>query len=191
MPLQQKGVAEFNEVINHVWDTQFYSDKHGGVVNKHARQNNIVGYQEQVANIPRRKGTIVHFDNSPLLKELLEEKLHTLRTRFDKLILAEGNRYPDGGTRNHGIRWHGDGERRLVVAVRCGAVEGARSMPIYYQWYHNTKPIGELIEIPLINGDVYVKSEVAVGTDWKSHSKVTLRHATGAYKHTDVPVCRE
>jgi hypothetical protein len=33
--------------------------------------------------------------------------------------------------------------------------------------------------IPLEDGDMYVMSEKAVGTDWKKKTIKTLRHATG------------
>jgi hypothetical protein len=79
-----------------------------------------------------------------------------------------------------GIGWHGDSERRKVVALRLGA-----SLPIYFQWYYDTERIGERFEIPLNDGDMYVMSEKAVGTDWKMRSIFTLRHATGCDKFTD------
>jgi hypothetical protein len=42
------------------------------------------------------------------------------------------------------------------------------------------------MELPLEDGDMYVMSEKAVGTDWKSSSLLTLRHATGCEEFTTI-----
>lgn len=59
-------------------------------------------------------------------------------------------------------------------------------MPLKFQWYFESRPVGDMINIDLECGDVYVMSEVAVGTDWGSKQPPTLRHATGADKHVTV-----
>lgn len=64
------------------------------------------------------------------------------------------------------------------MAVRLGA-----SLPICYQWFLQSKPVGERIRVDLHGGDMYVMSEYAVGTNWKSRSIYTLRHAAGADKY--------
>jgi hypothetical protein len=58
--------------------------------------------------------------------------------------------------------------------------------PIHYQWFKGGKPIGERGIINLFNGDLYVMSEKAVGTDWKKKKIATLRHATGSNKFTKI-----
>ena len=78
-----------------------------------------------------------------------------------------------------GIGYHGDAERKKVIAMRMG-----QSMPLYYQWFQNSKPVGERIKIELGDGDMYVMSEKAVGTDWLKKKTPTLRHATGCDKFT-------
>ena len=78
-----------------------------------------------------------------------------------------------------GIGFHGDGERKKVVAMRMGA-----SMPLYYQWFQRSKPIGKRVKIDLYDGDMYVMSEKAVGFDWLKKIIPTLRHATGCDKFT-------
>jgi hypothetical protein len=50
------------------------------------------------------------------------------------------------------------------------------------RWHLNRAPVGVII--PLHHGDLFVMSEKAVGTDWKSWKSYTLRHATGAQKFT-------
>lgn len=60
---------------------------------------------------------------------------------------------------------------------------GYGTWPFYYRWKYKNKEIGELMKWDINAGDVMVMSEWAVGTDWKSSSKVTLVHATGANKY--------
>ena len=180
------GVEEFKQLLGVEWDTKYFDARRKKVLDKHARSNNIVGYFEQAPDYENGKGTVVHFNRVPALKALLEERLHMLGDRFKKLILAEGNRYGDGGAKRNGIGFHGDAERRLVVALRCSAVEESPSMPMKFQWYYKNSPVGEMSNLELQTGDVYVMSEVAVGTDWRHSSRLTLRHATGADKYVTI-----
>ena len=95
--------------------------------------------------------------------------------------------FKDGLTENEAIKiaakavaaamkWSEE-ERRKVIALRMGA-----SMTLYYQWFLRGEPVGPRLAIPLHDGDMYVMSEKAVGTDWKKKVIYTLRHATGADK---------
>ena len=87
-------------------------------------------------------------------------------------LYAEGNLYYDNTC---GIGWHGDSERRKVVAIKLGDVK-----PLYFQWHLRGHKIGKLCKIDLEHGDLYIMSEKAVGTDWKKRNETTLRHSTGA-----------
>ena len=73
-----------------------------------------------------------------------------------------------------GIGFHGDSERKKVIACSLGA-----SRPIHWQWYERSKPIGERIKFTLHNGDMYIMSEKTTGFDWKKRIIATLRHAAG------------
>ena len=85
---------------------------------------------------------------------------------------CEGNKY------NHdkysGINWHGDTERRIVIAVRLG-----KTMSMSWQWYKSSSKIGNEFKFNLNHGDLYIMSEKASGFDWKKRSVKTLRHAAG------------
>ena len=85
-------------------------------------------------------------------------------------LQCEGNYYYD--VEKTFIGFHGDSERELVIAVRLG-----KPFDIYYQWFKNSVPVGKLFNYTLQHGDIYFMSEKAVGKDWKSRSKYTLRHA--------------
>lgn len=92
---------------------------------------------------------------------------------------AEGNFYQDGGVKDTGVGYHGDAERRMVIAIRTGN----NMMPLHYQWFFKSEPIGKNFSVDIAPGDLYVMSEKAVGTDWKKKSILTLRHASGAAKY--------
>ena len=149
---------------------------YGRVVNKKARHNLCFANFREEADYEQKKGTVVHFDDVPNTKAIKEGLAAILpeNENFQNLF-CEGNYYYD--TKNTFIGFHGDKERRIVVACRMGD-----DFPIYYQWYHQSKPIGKLFSYTLSHGDVYFMSDKTVGCDWMSSSKYTLRHAAAANK---------
>jgi hypothetical protein len=152
---------------------------YGRVVNKHARHNLCFGETHQMPNYEEGMGTVYAFDEVPLLKkircglgEIIGEKGINLQ--------AEGNYYYD--VKKCGIGFHGDTERKKVIAFRLGA-----KIPLCYAWYHNNDVISDVITINnLKHGDMYVMSEKTTGFDWKSKTKYTLRHAAGCEKYTTI-----
>jgi hypothetical protein len=85
-------------------------------------------------------------------------------------LLAELNYYYD--QRKCGIGSHGDGERRRVIGLRVGT-----PMNLCYYWYHQSNRVGDKVSLMLNEGDMYIMSAKAVGTDWKRRKVPTLRHA--------------
>lgn len=92
------------------------------------------------------------------MPELIGEKAANLQ--------GEGNYYND--VNKCGIGYHGDTERRKVVAIRLGQVN-----PLSYLWFYKNKYInsGEpnggcagKTFFDLENGSMYIMSEKAVGT---------------------------
>lgn len=162
----------FNELKELEWDK--HAKMYGRVVNKHARHNLCFDSNYQEPDYENGKGTIISFEDVPLLDKI-RTKLGSLIK--DDTLVAEGNYYFD--VNKCGIGFHGDAERKKVIGLRLGA-----SMPLVYQWYHQSKPIGESIRIDLDHGDIYLMSEKAVGNDWKKKSIHTLRHAAGCDKYT-------
>jgi hypothetical protein len=49
-----------------------------------------------------------------------------------------------------------------------------------------SKPITDFKEVKLNNGDIYIMSEKAVGSDWTKRKLPTLRHSAGAYKYINL-----
>ena len=155
-------------------------DKHalmrGRVVNKHARWNLCFADEDQEPNYEDGKGRIVSWKHIPMMSRIREV---ISEWTDDVLLNAEANYYYD--ISKCGIGFHGDGERKKVVAIRMG-----ETMPLYYQWYQNSNPVGKLFEITLNDGDMYIMSEKAVGFDWLKKKIGTLRHAAGSKKYTGI-----
>ena len=161
----------FNEQTKLAYDKKAFM--YGQVRNKNARWNLCFDEKDRASAYEEGKGTIIGYNKVPIMKEL-REKFSTLFGKKAEDLKVESNYYYD--TDKCGIGWHGDSERVKVIAIRLGY----SSMPIYFQWFYQLKPIGERIKIPLDPGDIYVMSEKAVGSDWKKRLIPTLRHATGA-----------
>ena len=153
---------------------------YGRVVNKHARYNLCFDDTSQEPSYEEGKGRIVAYTDMPVLNKMKQYFNQLFGPKFQDMK-CESNYYYDKNTT--GIGYHGDSERRKVVALRLGS-----SLPIHYQWYKNHMPVGLNMKLELNGGDMYVMSEKAVGTDWKESSKYTLRHATGCDKFTRVTI---
>ena len=164
----------FTELKGLKWDTQ--CSMYGRVVNKHARYNLCFNDKYQAPDYKNKKGTVIPWSSLPGLSGV-REMIDYCMGDASRGLKAEGNRYYDVNT--CGIGYHGDTERRKVVGVRFGA-----SIPLVYQWFHKKVPVGDPVTIMLGHGDLYIMSEKAVGTDWKSSSIRTLRHAAGCKKYT-------
>jgi hypothetical protein len=152
---------------------------YGRVVNKKVRWNLCFDVVAHDPDYAAGKGRVVAWDTVPILRRFVAD----WPARFGAKAVGlkgEGNYYYD--LKKCGIGWHGDTERRKVIAVRLGA-----SMPIQFQWYNKRAPVGPTVVIRLNGGDLYIMSEKAVGSDWKSSSKWTLRHAAGALATPPAP----
>lgn len=148
---------------------------YGKVVNLRARYSLCFGDIDQVADYGRGKGTVVAFSSVPLLSLVRKRLPEILGDRAGALV-AEGNYYYD--ISKCGIGYHGDSERRKVVAIRLGA-----TLPLRFHWFLGGKAIGSPVQFMLNHGDIYIMSEKAVGTDWRIENIPTLRHAAGCDKY--------
>ena len=144
---------------------------YGRVVNKTARWNLCFDSEAKEPAYEAGRGRIVAWDQVPRLKGLYDQFPGLFGPKATGLK-GEGNYYYD--VTKCGIGFHGDTERRKVIALRLGA-----DLPLYYQWYLRGEAVGPMIQVDLSGGDMYVMSEKAVGTDWKLRSVATLRHGTG------------
>lgn len=164
-------------------DTQYYSRKHGKIVNKNARHNLCFSHEAQEADHMSLKGTVVAYDAVPLLS-LVRNTLPEIIGEKARDIRVEGNYYYN--IKKCYIGWHGDGERRKVIGVRLG--EG---FPLHFQWYLRSTRIGKRLQVDLHHGDLYIMSEKTVGKDWLTKTIPTLRHAAGFPHPKRLPVTDE
>lgn len=149
---------------------------YGRVVNKKARWNLCFDSAGSEPDYASGKGRVVAMSSVPRLATIVTGWGEAFGPKANATGLkGEGNYYYD--LTKCGIGWHGDTERRKVIALRLGAPE----LPIHYQWYNKSAPQGPVISIPLRGGDMYIMSEKAVGADWKHSAAWTLRHATGVH----------
>ena len=157
------------ELTSLEWDKQ--AKMYGRVVNKRARYNLCFDDSKQEPDIAAGKGRVIDFKDT-LFTECIRTNLsHYLGPKADGLV-GEGNWYYDSS--KCFISEHGDAERLIVVAVRLGD-----SLPLHYQWYLNSKKVGNRETLNIEGGDMYVMSEKAVGNDWKKRKIYTLRHSAG------------
>jgi hypothetical protein len=160
------------------WDTKYWDTRHSKVLNKHARSNVCFGDESQEPYYENGKGRVVSYSDVKCLKSI-RDNLHIVLGEKGRDLKCEGNRYFDLG--KCGIGWHGDAERRKVVAFRFG-----EQMSMNFNWFHRHKPIGIPLQLDLDDGDMYIMSEYAVGTNWRQSSKYTIRHSAGSDKYTNL-----
>ena len=177
--LGEGGCESLYEQMNGFeWDRKYWDNRRQKVLNKHARANVCFDMEGQEPDYENKKGKVVAYDDVLGVKNI-RSGLHELIGEKGGNLICEGNRYFD--LKKCGIGWHGDSERKKVLAFRIGA-----EMPLKYKWFHNSKSLGEVCDISLKNGDMYIMSEKATGWDWKRRSLYTLRHSAGCDKYTKV-----
>ena len=167
----KSDIDVLDEMKGFEWDRKFYCTRRKKVLNKHARSNVCFGEDSSEPDYENKKGRIVGYDQVSCLKRVKEGMSELLGNKCSNLI-CEGNCYFD--LKKCGIGWHGDAERRKVVAFRVG-----ETMDLRFNWFMRFKPFGKTLRLVLNSGDMYFMSEKAVGTDWKRSSIPTLRHSAG------------
>jgi hypothetical protein len=157
---------------------------YGRVVDKKARHNLCFSDFSQEADFEEGKGTVINFKDLPQLKKVRARLGELLENKKLENLQCEGNYYYD--IDKTFIGWHGDSERKIVVATRLGA-----DFPIYFRWYQQGEEKGKILKKILKDGDLYFMSDKAVGHDWKKKKVYTLRHAAGFEKALKMKVIKE
>lgn len=158
------------ELLSLPWDRKALM--RGRVCNKHARYNLCFADYSQEANFEKGEGTVIDFKNVPHLAHLRYDLcflLGEVNSKNEPQLLAEGNYYYD--INKCYIGYHGDAERRKVIALRFGA-----EFELTYQWFLRSKPQGDAMSFTLRHGDMYIMSDIATGYNWRKSSIYTLRH---------------
>ena len=171
------------EMDSFEWDTRYLCTRRKKVLNKHARSNVVIldGISQE-PEYEAGKGRIVDGDSLETFKSvkslIVSDINEATETEKASDLICEGNRYDD--LKKQGIGYHGDKERRKVIALSLGA-----STQMNWQWFQNSKPVGPTYKFTLNGGDIYIMSEKAVGYDWRltKGGILTMRHAAGATKY--------
>ena len=173
------GSDILTEMLLYKWDTMLYNERRKVVQNKNARYNVNFDMERQVEDFSSGKGTTISWDEVPILKRL-KGKLDSAFGEKAQELKCEGNLYYET-SKETGIGYHGDTERKKVIGVRLG-----KQMNIHWMWYFDNLPRGTNFSTILNPGDIYCMSEKTVGTDWRKapKKKYALRHAAGAPKYT-------
>jgi hypothetical protein len=164
----------FEEQFTFEWDKKYWDTRRSKVLNKHARHNVCYGKIRQEPDYENKKGTIVSYSQLKIMRSWRKELLKLVEEK-DSDFIAEGNLYYD--VKKTGIGFHGDAERRKVVAGNfCD--EGV-TRELNFIAYFKGQRIGKRFRLILNNGDMYIMIGGAAGTDWKKRNKITFRHAAG------------
>ena len=170
-PIDKTDEDLFAEMDAFEWDRKYYDTRRKKVLNKNARANVCFGVEGREPDYENKKGRIVGYDECECLATIKTGMANVLGKKCGDLI-CEGNRYFD--LKKCGIGWHGDAERRKVVAFRIG-----EDMGLHFNWFERHTSFGGTLKLTLKSGDMYMMSEKAVGTDWKRSSIPTVRHSAG------------
>jgi hypothetical protein len=177
--LEESGETDktmYKEQIDLKWDKLAFM--RGKVKNKRARYNLVYGNKNIKPDYENKQGRVVSFKDIPIT-ERVRDSLPYYFGDVAKNLAAEGNYYYV--LKLCGIGFHGDAERKMVIAVRLGL-----SIPLHYQWYYKHSPVGERAKFMINSGDLYAMSEKATGYDWKRSIIPTLRHAAGCKKYLTI-----
>lgn len=161
------------ELTDKTWDKQYFDTRRQKVLNKRARWNVCIKNDAKPADYENRQGTVLSYNEVPnlgLWKKTMEEIINEPNE-----LECEGNMYYDA--KKCGIGFHGDAERKKVVAASFCSKDVVRE--IRWQWYIDSLRVGQPVVVKLYNGDCYIMSEKATGFDWKRRNIFTLRHAAG------------
>lgn len=162
------------ELLAFEWDTKYWDTRRKRVLNKQARSNVCFDEEGSAPDYENKQGTVVAWSDVPSVLQI-RSGLEIILGKKGKDLVCEGNRY---FSHRCGIGFHGDSERRKVAGVRFGV-----SMSMHWCWHYQYSAVGCKLELDLHDGDMYIMSEKAVGTDWKRKNVYTLRHAAGAAKY--------
>ena len=162
------------ELVGFEWDAKYYDTRRKKVLNKHARTNVCFDFEGCDPNYENKQGRVIAWEDVPQIDRIRVGLKFMLGNKGDGLV-CEGNRYY---SQKCGIGFHGDSERRKAIGVRFG-----ETMCMQWCWHINSLAVGEKFEFEFNDGDMYIMSEKAVGSDWKRRKIYTLRHAAGAEKY--------
>lgn len=133
--------------------------------------------QEQEASINQKKESICDLRKLKTLHKAVHDLIWKIKTGMNctvsknqvEINVVQGNRYLN--TKYSNPKFQNDLHKKIMICFCVGGEECAMK----WQWFKNSSPVGEPIEITLNSGDVIILNEKATGFDWKDQHKYTLR----------------
>lgn len=172
------------------WDNKFWDTRRKKVLNKRARSNLMFlhGVQQE-PDYAEGKGTIVDLDTLQHVCQAETKFAGLIRTALKHgksktkwvPLVCEGNNYFDSS--KCGIGFHGDTERTRVICLSLGTTN---NYPMRWLAFRNSKVVAGPFDLKLNVGDLYIMSELAVGSNWKKRKELSFRHAAGAPAYVKV-----
>lgn len=155
-------------------ETDKQAKMYGVVRHKTAGHNFMFAGFAQKPDYPNGKGTIYAFEDNPAVDQLRKTLSiwAGIEDPANMLAVGEVNHYY--AVNKTYIGYHGDAERAYVVGCRVGEPV----FPLRFHCHADGRPIGNTVEIPLEDGDVYFMSDLAVGNKWKTKG-THWRHSAG------------
>lgn len=181
-PWDRSDVDLYNQLLDLNWDKKAMFK--GVVKNKNARHNLVFSDFDQASAYEEGRGTVINWPRVPLL-QIIKTRLVRFFGEKASDMHGEGNYYFNPA--KCGIGFHGDSERKKVIAIRLG-----QSIPIVFQWIEsipinkkkNFTPTGQQLILNVNHGDIYIMSEKATGNDWMKKTQYHLRHSAGCQNYT-------
>jgi len=164
----------FEEQFTFEWDKKYWDTRRSKVLNKNARWNVCYGEKGQEPDYENKKGTVIAYSQCKVMQSWRQELLDLIE-ELNEDFVAEGNLYYN--VLKTGIGFHGDAERRKVVAGNF--CDKGIIRELNYIAYLKSERIGKRFRMELKNGDMYIMIGSAAGTDWKKRNTITFRHAAG------------
>ena len=155
--------------------------QYGKVCNSTNRRLCYIGAFAQDADSETGQQPVRTWEQLPACKEV-RDRLHSTLDDTECMVGCV-LQYPD--ILKGGIGWHGDAERCKSLVMRLGHV----LHPLWFRFFQNSDAVSTAIPVALTHGDIAIACQVAVGTNYKMRSRVTVRHATGFLKDP-VPVLK-
>ena len=100
------------------WDRKYWDTRRQKVLNKLARANVCYGKECREPNYENKQGTIIGFEKSPLVGNLLQIVEILMK---DEYLIVEGNQYDDVKKKRYWSSWRY--RKSLCILLKSGCID--------------------------------------------------------------------
>jgi hypothetical protein len=112
-----------------------------------------------------------YMENKPLSQNISSKTFPLLREFRKKLPEFFGNKARSLKCKSIRHNKYHDDEKSGGIGIHLGS-----DISLNFQWKHKKEYVSHRFECLLENGDIYIMSQKAIGTDWREQNIPTLRH---------------